>query len=43
MDLFRFREDYTPQTECGPSQRVSVGALKCGMVSFYGLGNFIDK
>ena len=21
MDLFRFREKYTPQTECGPSQR----------------------
>jgi len=27
-------------TECGPSQRAS-GAVKCGMVRFYQLGNFI--
>ena len=40
VDLFRFREKHTPQTECGPSQRVS-GAVRCGMVSFYRLGNFI--
>ena len=26
--------------ECGPSQRVSA-ASKCGVVRFYGLGNFI--
>ena len=39
MDLFR--EKHTPQTECGPSQRVSAVALKCGVISFYGLGNFI--
>ena len=41
MDLFRFREKPTPQTECGPSQSVSVGASKCGMVSFHRLGNCI--
>ena len=40
MDLFRFKESHTPQTECGPLQRVSPAASKCGMVSFYGLGNF---
>ena len=34
MDLFRFREKHTPQTECEPSQRSSA-AMKCGMVSFY--------
>ena len=28
------------QTECGPSQRVSVAA-KCAVVRFYRLGNFI--
>ena len=27
--------------ECGPLQRASATASKCGMVSFYGLGNFI--
>ena len=37
MDLFR--EKHTPQTEHGPSQKVRA-ALKYGMVSFYGLGNF---
>ena len=40
MDLFRFREKHTPQTECGLSQRVSV-ATKGNMVSFYRQGNFI--
>lgn len=40
MDLFR--EKYTLQTECGPLQRVSAAASKCSLVSFYGLGNFID-
>ena len=35
-----FREKHTPQTECQPSQRVNA-ALKCGVVSYYGLGNFI--
>ena len=40
VDLFRFKEKHTPQTECGPSQRVN-GAVRCGMVSFYRLGNFI--
>ena len=34
MDVFSEK-----QPECGPLQRVSV-ALKCGVVSFYGLGNF---
>ena len=38
MDLFRFREKHTPQTECGPSQKASV-AMKCGIVGFYRLGN----
>ena len=32
---------HTPQTECGPSQRESLEASKCGVVSFYGLSNFI--
>ena len=40
MDLFR--EKHTPQTKCGPSQRVSAAARKCGIVSFYGLGNFTE-
>ena len=39
MDLFR--EKHTPQTECGPSEKTGT-ALNYGMVSFYGLGNFID-
>ena len=39
MDLFR--EKHTPQTECGPSEKIGT-ALNCGMVSFYGLGNSID-
>ena len=30
----------TPQAECGPSQRASA-AVKCGVVSFYGVGNFM--
>ena len=33
-------EKHTPQTECGPSQKMKV-ALKYGVVSFHGLGNFI--
>ena len=37
MDLFR--EEHMLQTEGGPSQRAIV-ASKCGMVSFYELGNF---
>ena len=40
MDLFSYRENHTPQTECGPSQRESV-AVKCGEVTFYRLGDFI--
>ena len=31
----------TPQTEYGPSQKARGTALKCGLVSFYRLGNFI--
>ena len=38
MDLFR--EKHTPQTECGPSQKVRA-ALKYGTVSFYEPDNFI--
>ena len=30
MDLFRFREKYTPQKERGPSQRVSVASKMYG-------------
>ena len=30
----------SPQTEYGPSQKARV-ALKCGLFSFYRLGNFI--
>ena len=40
LEVDLFREKQAPQTDCGPSERVS-GASKCGMVSFYGLGNFI--
>ena len=40
MDLFRYREKHTPQTECGPSQRANAAA-KFDVVSFYRLGNFI--
>ena len=36
-----FREKHYLQTVCEPSQRVSAVALKCGVVSYYGLGNFI--
>ena len=32
-DLFRFREKHTPQTECGPLQRVNAATRKCGMVT----------
>ena len=35
MDLFRFREKYTPQTACEPSQRANV-VIKCGVVVFIG-------
>ena len=31
----------TPRTEYGPSQKARGTALKCGLVSFYRLGNFI--
>ena len=34
-----FREKHTPETECGPSQKVRV-ASKHGVVSFYRLGTF---
>ena len=37
MDLFSYREKHTPQTECGPLQRVNAVAVKCGMASFYRL------
>ena len=37
MDLFR--EKYTSQTSVGHHREQSV-ASKCGVVSFYGLGNF---
>jgi len=40
MDLFRFREKHTPQTEGGPSQKAGV-AMICGVVGFYRLGNFV--
>ena len=40
MDLLGFREKHTPQTEWGPLKRAS--AAKCGVVSFYRLGNFIS-
>ena len=40
VDLFRYREKQTSQTECGPSQRAKA-AMKRGMVSYYRLGNFI--
>ena len=39
VDLFRFREKHTSRTECGPLQRARALASKCGVVSFYGLGN----
>ena len=34
-----FREKQTPQTECGPSRKATDPER---LVSFYGLGNFID-
>ena len=40
MDLFRYREKRTPQTECGPTQRANAAA-KFGVVRFYRLGDFI--
>ena len=40
VDLFR--EKHTPQTEWGTSQKVRT-ALKYGVVSFSGLGNFIGS
>ena len=40
VDLFR--EKHTPQTEWGTSQKVRA-ALKYGVVSFSGLGNFIGS
>ena len=41
MDLFRFRETHTPpQTDSGPLQSVRA-AVKGGVLSFYGLNNFI--
>ena len=42
LEVGLFREKHTPQIECGPSQRASMVALKCGVVSFNGLGNFIS-
>ena len=39
MDLVT--EKYISQTECGPLQRVSAVASKCGIVSFHGLSNVI--
>ena len=36
-----FIEKHTSQTKCGPSQKVREKVLKYGMLSFYGLGNFI--
>ena len=41
MDLFRSIQREAHSTECGPSQRASEAAMKCRVVSFYGLGNFI--
>ena len=38
--IYSDSEKHTPQAKCVPSQRVSVAA-KCGVVSFYRLGNFI--
>ena len=35
MDLFRFREKQMPKAECGPSQKVSLTAVKCGVITFY--------
>ena len=40
LDLFQFRGKHALYTECGPSQAMSA-AVKCIMVSFYRLGNFI--
>ena len=35
-----YLEKPTPQSDCGPSQRMNI-ANECVMVGFYGLGNFI--
>ena len=35
-----YSEQHTPQTECGPLQRVNV-VLKCGVFSIYWLGDII--
>ena len=32
--VYLFEEKHTPQTERGPSQRVSLAASECGVVSF---------
>ena len=32
--VYLFEEKHIPQTECGPSQRVSLAAAECGVVSF---------
>ena len=40
MDLFRFREKYTPQIECGPSQRASA-VTSVAWLLFIRLGNLI--
>ena len=42
LEVGLFGEKHTPQTEYGPLQRVSAAVAKCGVVSFYGLDNFID-
>ena len=40
--IYSDTEKHTPQTECGPSQRVSAAAAKCGMFSIFNrLDNFI--
>ena len=39
VDLFRFRKKHSP--ECVPSQRGHVVAMKCGVVSFPELGDFM--
>ena len=40
VGLFRFREKHTSQIERVPFQRASA-ATKCGLVSYYRLGNLI--
>ena len=36
-----YLERNTLHRQCGPSQRVSLAVPKFGVVSYYGLGNFI--